>query len=187
MPTEYQLRSQLWEQLIEQIELEYQQLPAAEKSWIAEQLQRIEALQRQLNLLFVESQGHQACATCLGGCCALGHNHMTLANLLAYLQSGERPPGADFSRTCPFLADAGCLLPDSRRPYNCISFVCDRIEENLIQEELERFYDLERQLRALYQQFAERYAGAALTGLLIQAQRLGNRAYFRRKLTGVDL
>jgi hypothetical protein len=181
MTMEYQLRSQRWRQLIEQIESEYQQLPDEEKIWIAARLQQIETLQQQLHRLFTRGQGERACASCLGGCCAKGHNHMTLPNLLSFLQSGKQPPPVDFSRTCPFLSDTGCLLPITCRPYNCISFVCDIIEENLIQEEQERFYATERQLRNIYLQFADRYVGAAMTGLLIQEQRLGNRAFFSRK------
>jgi hypothetical protein len=173
-------RSQCWQQLIQQAETEYQQLCGEEKIWIARQLRQIESLQLQLDQLFTRGQGAQVCASCLGGCCAKGHNHMTLPNLLSYLQFAERPPAADFSQPCPFLGGVGCLLPVSRRPYNCISFVCDRIEENLMLEEIEEFYAIDRQLRAIYQQFAERYAGAALTGLLIQAQRLGDQAFFRR-------
>lgn len=182
LSTEERFRSHCWQQLIRQVESEYQKLPDEEKFWIAEQLGQIEMLQQQLDRLFARGQGEQTCATCLGGCCGHGHNHMTLANLLSFLQRGEQPPKADFSRTCPFLAVTGCLLPVSRRPYNCISFVCDIIEENLMPVDVARFYASERQLRDLYLQFAERYAGAALTGLLIQAQRLGSKAFFSRKL-----
>ena len=181
MSTENHLRSQRWQLLISRIEREYQQLSEAERNWIAGRLRQIETLQQQLHQLFIRGQGERVCADCLGGCCARGHNHMTLANLLGYLKIGKRPPPPDFSRTCPFLSDTGCQLPVIHRPYNCISFVCDIIEENLIQEELADFYSIERQLRGLYQQFAERHAGASLTGLLIQEQRLGNRDFFSRK------
>lgn len=102
---------------------------------------------------------------------------MTLANLLCYLQKGEQPPAADFSRTCPFLGDQGCLLVIESRPYNCISFVCDMIETSLTSPEVVDFYSLEQQLRAIYQEFAERYVGAGMTGLLIQSERLLGQAF----------
>jgi len=181
MPTEEQSRKRCWQQLVAQVESEYRQLSADEMSWIAAQLLKIEELQLQLDRLFIRGQGEQVCAACLGGCCAKGHNHMTLPNLLSFLQRGPRLPQADFSRTCPFLTTDGCQLPVSHRPYNCISFVCDRIEENLIQEDRMRFYAIERELRRLYQEFAGRYSGAAMTGLLIQAQRLGNQPFLSRK------
>jgi len=160
-------------------------LPASEKIWIGQRLAKMEKIQLELDRLFRRGAGEQVCQTCQGDCCAKGHNHLTLANLLGYLLDGEYLPPAEFSRTCPFLAENGCLLPASRRPYNCISFVCDRIEENLMPDEIEQFYALEQRLRSFYQEFAVRYAGAALTGLLIQDQRLEGRSFFSRKTSSV--
>jgi len=161
-------RGRRWQQIIRQVEAEFRQLPEAEKAWIAQQLQRLAAVQQRLNQLFELGDGLQACSACLGECCAKGHNHMTLANLLGFLQRGERPPMPDFSRTCPFLGGQGCVLAVAERPYNCITFVCDIIENALTSAQVAEFYALERQLRCIYQGFAERYAGAGLTGLLLQ-------------------
>lgn len=177
----HQQRSQRWQQLLEQIAAEYRGLSEAEKVWIRERLQQIERLQQDLNRLFEQGSGLQSCSGCLGECCAKGHNHMTLANLLGYLQRGELPPAADFSRTCPFLGERGCLLAIERRPYNCISFVCDIIEKFLTSVEVAEFYALEQQLRTLYQQFADRYVGGSLTGLLLQQERLGKRPFLDLK------
>lgn len=168
-------RDRLWRTIVKQVAAEYRLLPANEKDWIAQRLKEIARLQRELERLFAHADGAQACAHCSGECCAKGHNHMTLANLLAFLQQGKLPPAADFSRTCPFLAEEGCLLDVEVRPYNCISFVCDIIESSLTSEEIEQFYRQEKQLRALYLEFAEHYAGGGLTGLLLQSQRLGSK------------
>ena len=46
-------------------------------------------------------------------------------------------------------------------------------------EEVGRFYALDQQLRERYRLFVARYPGAALTGLLIQGQRLGEQSFFR--------
>lgn len=105
---------------------------------------------------------------------------MTLANLLGYLEARQGPPGADFSATCPFLGPRGCRLEVGLRPYNCVSFICDTIEAALRPEQLERFYRLERLLRRHYQEFAARYSGAGLTGLLLQQQRLAGRPFLTR-------
>lgn len=174
-------RAELWQQLCQQLANEYRQLAGDEKRWIAERLAAIAETQRGLEELFRQVDGAQACAGCGGDCCAKGHNHMTLANLLAFLQADEVLPRADFSQTCPFLAQAGCRLAVDRRPYNCISFVCDRIENVLMPEDVERFYRLEKHLRGLYLQFAERYAGGGLTGLLLQAERLAGTAFLVRR------
>ncbi|SHI94071.1 hypothetical protein SAMN02745165_01192 [Malonomonas rubra DSM 5091] len=174
-------RHERWKKLVEQIAQEYRALPASEKTWIAEQLQQVETLQQQLNQLFEQGNGLTSCADCLGDCCAKGHNHMTLANLLSYLQRNDLPPQPDFSRTCPFLGERGCLLPVTRRPYNCISFVCDIIEHSLTSSQVEEFYRCEQQLRVVYRQFAERYSGGGMTGLLLQSERLGNGPFLQRK------
>ena len=172
-------RQQRWEWIVAQVVEEYQNLPAVEQQWIAEKLQRIATLQGRLNGMFEQGDGLQACAACHGECCAKGHNHMTLANLLAFVSQGELPPTADFSRTCPFLGSLGCLISAERRPYNCISFVCDTIENYLTSEQIEEFYSLEGQLRSTYLDFAERYAGGGLTGLLLQSQRLGEGPFMK--------
>lgn len=178
-------RSQRWQQIINQVAAEYRNLPESEKNWIVPQLQKIAELQQRLNQLFEQGSGLQSCAGCLGECCAKGHNHMTLANLLGYLQHDALPPVADFSHTCPFLGEQGCLLSIERRPYNCISFVCDIIESSLTLAGVDEFYVLEQQLRSVYLQFAERYRGGGMTGLLLQAERLQGYSFLDLRL-GVD-
>jgi len=171
-------RTSRWSQIVARVAAEYRTLPDSEKDWIGVRLDRIEELQRQLQQLFDGADGVQSCRDCAGECCSKGHNHMTLVNLLGFIRDDRVPPTPDFSQTCPFLGASGCLLAVAQRPYNCISFVCDRIETELSAAELERFYTLEAQLRALYLEFAQRYLGAAMTGLLLQEQRLDGRSFF---------
>lgn len=171
-------RQQLWEQIVSQIEIEYQALDPAEKRWLQPTLQDIAELQQQLNSLFIIAAGEQHCAQCRGDCCSAGHNHMTLVNLLYYVSRQELPPVPDFSRCCPFLGNNGCLLPVACRPYNCISFICDIIESTLDSKQITEFYRLEADLRQLYLAVARRYQGAAMTGLLLQYNRLQGRLNF---------
>ncbi len=174
-------REQRWQELVAQIQAEYQQLAPREKSWIRTACARIESLQNQLDQLFRSGDGLAQCRTCRGDCCALGHNHLTLANLLLFLTQEIELPVLDFSSTCPLLGARGCQLSAARRPYNCISFLCDRIEDQLQKTEVEQFYRLEKELRTLYHSFASRYAGGGMSGLLVVAQRLQGRAYLERK------
>jgi len=178
-------RSCRWQHIIKQVEADYRLLPVSEKAWIAQQLQQLATVQQRLQQLFEAGNGKQACRDCLGECCAKGHNHMTLANLLGFMQRGEQPPEPSFSQTCPFLGEQGCVLEVADRPYNCITFVCDIIENSLTSLQVTEFYALERQLRSLYQGFAERYAGAGLTGLLLQSERLNGQAFLDLKIPGV--
>ena len=177
----HQERQLVWQQIVAQTSKEYSVLPPAEKDWIETQLRRLEELQLRLNQLFETADGSQACGACQGDCCAKGHNHMTLANLLGFLQQGDAPPVADFSLTCPFLGGRGCMLVVERRPYNCISFVCDIIEKPLTSADVAGFYRLEKQLRVIYQAFADRYRGGSLTGLLLQHDRLNGHGFLQRK------
>ena len=171
-------RSQLWQEILLRVVTDYHLLPVSEKQWIATRLDQIALLQRQLQELFTAGDGDNACRLCQGDCCAKGHNHMTLANLLSYIHQELSLPPADFSRTCPFLCEQGCLLAIESRPYNCITFICDTIEDALTDQDKQQFYDLDQQLRELYQEFSRRYLGAAMTGLLLQTPRLAGQSFF---------
>lgn len=166
-----------WQQIVASVTAEYQNLPVTEKQWIAERLSIIEALQQQLDDMFVAVSGEELCARCLGACCGSGRYHLTLVNLLSCLATGTVPE-PDFSQDCPFMARHGCQLTVGCRPYNCVTFICDIIEDQMSREQYERFYETERQLRKLYLAFAKRYQGAALTGLLLCYQRLNGRSFF---------
>ena len=174
-------RSQRWNNLVTRIESEYNALPAAEKRWIRTHLNEIAQCQRQLHELFLAGDGALHCSRCQGDCCAKGHNHMTLANLLSFLDGGRSLPPADFAATCPFLSATGCRLEVEERPYNCVTFICDKIEDSLTAAEKQSFYALDRRLRALYDRFGERYQGAAMTGLLLQEQRLAGLPFLQHR------
>lgn len=178
------VRQHLWMAIIAKVGEEYAALSEEEKHWIAQQLRQIEQLQQQLHQLVTTAGGTEYCRLCRGECCAHGHNHLTLANLLSFLARDESPPRPDFSQTCPFLGPRGCQLTIECRPYNCVTFICDRIEDSLTPRERTHFYALDRRLRALYRAFAQRYDGATATGLLIREQRLPGGSYFA--LSGND-
>ena len=98
---------------------------------------------------------------------------MTLVEVLSALLSGVELPTPDPSATCPFLNSGGCTLEPGIRPFNCVTFNCERVEDRLSADQVEQFYSLERDLRALYAAFEDRYAGASLRGLIIRSRRLG--------------
>lgn len=165
-------RQTRWQQIVTQVQQEYRDLSPSEKGRIADQLTEIDRLQCALDHLFIKAGGEQICAACEGACCAKGHNHAVLPNILAYLQQNEVPPSADFSKTCPWLGPQGCVHPVGHRPYNCITFLCDKLEQHLNESEVEEFYRLDRELRKLYQAFADRYLSGGMSGLLLQTARL---------------
>ena len=162
-----------WPALLLRINRELAALGEIQRTWLKERLAAIAATQQALDELFSKAGGGAACARCDGSCCGCGRHHLTLTNLLAYLLAGEEPPAPDFNRTCPFLGERGCLLPVTRRPYNCITFFCETLEDRLDSGEREQLRSLDRHLRAEYLRIAERYPVASLRGLWIALERTG--------------
>ena len=174
-----------WPALLRKARLELTTLGDDEKAWLRERLAVIAKIQTELDRLFCKAGGLKACMCCHGTCCGCGRHHLTLTNLLAYLLEGETPPQPDFSRTCPFLGEQGCLLTVDRRPYNCITFFCETLENQLPDDDCEALRSLDRHLRDEYQQIAARYPAASLRGLWIALQRLGDGALLNS--TGGDV
>jgi hypothetical protein len=163
-----------WSALLQRINLEIATLSISEREWLKGRLAVIAVTQLALDELFSKVDGAEACAGCDGACCACGRHHTTLTNLLAYLLEGEEPPTPDFSRTCPYLGDLGCRLPVARRPYNCITFFCEILDDRLESADREQFRVLDCRLRNEYQLIAERYPAASLRGLWIALERVGD-------------
>lgn len=173
--------SERWQKITVAISKELSCLPESECQWIDQQIAHIHLLQQQLHTLFVQAQGLKHCQSCLGSCCELGNNHMTLANVLSALLD-RTLPAADFSQTCPFLNDQGCALPVESRPFNCVTFICDTIEECLSPKDQQEFYTLERQLREHYTAFDQRYIGSSLQGLMIRSQSMSGSQYLAHRI-----
>lgn len=105
---------------------------------------------------------------------------MTLANLLSCLIDRSLP-NADFEQICPFLTNQGCSLTVESRPFNCVTFICDSIEDSLDQQDQQTFYLLEQQLREHYTAFDQRYMGSSLQGLLIRSQSMSGSQYLAHR------
>lgn len=170
----------LWQQTLARIKQEVTELPAEERAWIESHLAAAAGLQEKMHGVFLAAGGEAVCADCQGLCCDRAKYHPTLVNLLHFLMPGDKPPVADFTRSCPFLGPAGCPFPAARRPFNCLTFLCERVEERLSPAECEEFYAFERQLREVYLAFDRRYTGSSLRGLLNRAAGLGGRPFLDR-------
>jgi hypothetical protein len=162
-----------WPALLQRINHELAMLDAVERAWLKDRLAVIAATQKVLDELFGKAGGNESCAGCNGACCACGRHHITLTNLMAYLLEGEDPPVPNFNSTCPFLGPSGCRLTVARRPYNCITFFCETLEDRLDPVECEQLRSLDRKLRNEYERVAARYPAASLRGLWIALERVG--------------
>ncbi|MEJ2469839.1 MAG: hypothetical protein P8Y96_01830 [Desulfuromonadales bacterium] len=167
-----------WPTLLQRTRDSLDRLDASEKNWIRERLKAIESLQTALDGLFCAADGSALCAACAGACCGCGRHHLTLGNLLAFLLESQEPPVPDPEQTCPYLGPSGCRLPVRSRPYNCITFFCEHLEERLSNADRLRLRELDRMLRREYQRLADRYPAASLRGLWIAAGQRGDGPLF---------
>ena len=174
-----------WTTLLEKLGEEFAGLDTEDRQWLVARITAIEALQQELDGLFRKAGGVSVCADCDGECCGCGRHHLTLVNVLAYLVADELPPFPDFTKTCPYLGDAGCLLPVSRRPYNCITFFCEQLEGRLDKEQQLQLRILDQELRREYLAVAERYPAASLRGVWIALKQIGNGQILRSCSTDV--
>ena len=62
----------------------------------------------------------------------------------------------------------------ARRPYNCITFFCEVLDDRLDAGERDQLRTLDGRLRGEYQKIAERYPAASLRGLWIALERVGD-------------
>lgn len=170
-----------WAQIMQALSLEVAALECSERDWIRPRLAAIGQLQTELHAVFLAVGGAEACAACQGDCCDRGRHHCTLVNALGYLLAGERVPVPDFSRPCPYLGEAGCQFDVPRRPFNCVTFLCGALDQQLTPSQREVFYRGEQQLRRLYGEFDRRYAGGGLHGLLLRAETLAGSPFLARR------
>jgi hypothetical protein len=172
-------RQQLWSRIITQVTEEFAALPAAERHWLEQQLQLVADLQLRIHTLFAQAAGEEHCRNCRGECCGHGSFHFNLANLLGYLVRDVPLLMPDFTASCPYLGTGGCRIPPELRPFNCVTFICDVIDERLNAGQREDFYRLERQLRLAYLEFQEHFQGSSLRGLLQDGARLNGKAFLQ--------
>jgi hypothetical protein len=175
-----QQRQQLWQQIVSQVTAELATLPDAERRWLEQQLQLVAELQCRIHALFGLASGEELCRDCGGECCGHGSFHFNLANLLGYLVRDVPLPTPDFTASCPYFGGEGCQMPPALRPFNCVTFICEAIEDRLDADQQGQFYTLERQLHQAYLAFDDRYQGSSLRGLLQDGTRLAGKAFLQR-------
>ena len=106
-----------------------------------------------LHLIIKKAGAEAICTDCQGECCRGGKNHVGAVDLLVYLCEGIDLFEPYFEQEfCPYLSDCGCMMAPEFRPYNCITFVCEQVDDLVPPGEKARLLDLERELRYLYQE-----------------------------------
>jgi hypothetical protein len=157
-----------WHDAVCRVSRAFERLPGAERGRV-ERLCRLMMEQKggmQALVARVDAASH--CAGCGGACCVTGKYHFTPVDLLVYLVSSQQLFQPLFGNgLCPYLGATGCLMQPEFRPFNCITFNCEVIEERLTDEELARFYRFERELRQNYQEIRSIFPGRCIDGSLL--------------------
>ena len=128
----------------------------------------LQELRCSMQALAARAEAAAHCADCGGECCVAGKYHFTRADLLVYLVSDETLFEPTFGNgLCPYLGREGCLMPPQYRPFNCITFNCERIEDLLSESELASFYRMERELRLGYAEIRSLFPEPTMHGALL--------------------
>ena len=162
-PTHFQA---LWRELTNRLQQEWLVLGDEDRAWISGKIELLTDKQQQLHHLVTAVDGEIVCRDCAGACCEHGLYHPTLVTILAHLVVNHPLPVPDFEQSCPYLGVVGCQFPPHLRPYNCLTFICDKIDDRYTDDQQHAMLTLELELREIYEAFDTRYSGSTLRGLL---------------------
>lgn len=161
---------QTWDAAVAALREELELLPVERKQFLVDVVGRIMSVKQRLGSMCDDVVDCATiCKRCGGQCCLAGKFHFTAVDLLAFLLT-EVPlftPNFGSLPGCPYSSGAGCLMSPAYRPYNCITFICDEIEEGLNLEEKREFYLLADRLRDAYAEI-EQSCGRRFMGGLLQ-------------------
>ena len=161
-----------WSIAVADVFAEFSALPSTAKNMLFMQLQDVRQLKKQIHHYADVMDGSAICADCGGQCCATGKHHFTVIDLLVYLAEGRSPFVPRFSSGwCPYLGDDGCMMEPEYRPYNCVTFNCDRIDSLLKPFERDELMVAERKLRATYLTIEQFFGNTFMQGLIITCER----------------
>lgn len=146
---------------------EFRELDASVRAQAELIIREIMATKAGISSIFDGLNGIEICRLCRGECCQTGCFHFTAVDLLAYLITGRELFTPRFDNgACPYLGDTGCLMEASYRPYNCVTFVCDRVDAGMDPVVRNRFAELSSTLNSLYRQIEELFANRFVSGIL---------------------
>ena len=158
-----------WQDGLRRVRRAYDDLPEVQRGQVRSLCLR---MMERKELMFELTAGIDAsvhCAACGGACCVRGKYHFTPVDLLAYLTTQKELFTPLFDNgLCAYLSGTSCLMPPAYRPFNCITFNCEIIEDRLQADEVSRFYRLERELRLDYSEIRAIFPDGAIDGALLK-------------------
>lgn len=132
MVTQHPLKmtdNELWKLAIADLRRELNSLDREKVALIRDAAAEITGAKEAIFTLTAQADGGSVCAGCGGECCTTGKYHVTVIDILVLLLNGAPMLDPCFGKgRCPYLGDNGCMMAPAYRPYNCITFHCERIE-----------------------------------------------------------
>ncbi|WP_179944513.1 hypothetical protein [Geobacter pickeringii] len=163
---------EVWSRAVTAVAAEYRALPMALRSRVDATVDAIRSTKGELHRLAEAMQCATICASCGGECCVRGKYHVTVVDILVFLAAAEPLFVPRFGgEACPYLDGAGCMMAPSFRPFNCVTYNCERVEGGWDQERISEFYRRERQLRDLYGELERFFGNRFMHGLLMNYER----------------
>jgi hypothetical protein len=179
-----------WLKIVQRVQNEWTSLVESERFWIVTKIEQLSRLQQELHSLVAAADGEDVCRDCCGGCCGDGLYHPTLVTILAHLVPDRPLPTPDFRQSCPYFGVGGCLFLPAVRPFNCVIFICEKIEERCSEKSLALICGLESQIRTIYEAFDSRFAGSSLRGVMNRASIVDPRDFLvgksRQRVTNME-
>jgi hypothetical protein len=161
-----------WKLAVAAVAEEFARLSPIRRALVGEAVEAVKACKQALHTIVEGVAASGICASCGGECCRTGKFHFTVVDLLVYLAEGRELFTPRFDReACPYLGAPGCLMEPVYRPFNCITFNCERVELLLEPHEKEGLARDEEKLRSDYKRFEKLFGTRFMGGLLMNWER----------------
>ncbi|MCM0080217.1 hypothetical protein L4X63_01300 [Geomonas sp. Red32] len=160
-----------WQDGLRNVAAVWVMLPIQDRERVGNLCQEMIECKEALQDIASRANAEAHCAACDGACCVTGRLHFAKADLLVYLVTAKPIFTPRFeSPRCPYLTTAGCLMPPGYRPFNCITFNCEVIEDRLPEETVTEFYRLEQELKGVYAELRALFPPTSMDGPLISGE-----------------
>lgn len=166
---------QNWQIAVATAQEEFRRLTGEQLAVVRSLVNRVIACKGELTAIFDALNGDAVCRLCRGECCRAGRYHFTVVDLVVYLTTAAELFQPRFNNgSCPFLGDSGCLMQPLYRPYNCLTFVCERIDAGMAPGQRACFSAVSEQLLACYREMEVLFRNRFTGGLLNNGERFGD-------------
>ena len=163
---------ELWSEAVGRVQREYLALYTPVKKTLYELSSEIMVLKDEHQKLVARYSPDGLCERCNGICCRYGKHHFTAVELIVYLVSERELFTPSFENpVCPYIGDTGCLMAPELRPFNCIIFICEDLDNRLDESSRAELSAIEKKLRQLYLRIDQLLGNRFGNGLLISYQR----------------